>query len=139
MTPQKIPPNSKPLRIVVVDDDELIVQVTVHMLRARFDVAVQPFTSSQAAWEELERASPDMLIVGGIMPELLGEDIVRRLMERKATFPILVISGYLTTDVVLGWFPGAASISFLRKPFTSEELFVEVEKHFVATATPAGD
>ena len=122
MTPKKRPLSPEPLRIVVVDDEELIVRIIEHMMRAKFDVAVQPFTSSQAAWDELERTSPDMLIVGGMMPELLGEDIVCRLMARKATFPILVVSGYLSAEVVLGWFPGTPNISFLRKPFTSEPL-----------------
>lgn len=122
--------NPEPLRFVVVDDEELIVQVIEHTLRARYNVAVQSFISSLAAWDELERTAPDMLIVDGMMHDLLGEDIVRRLMARRATFPILVISGYLSAEVVLGWFPGAPNISLLQKPFTSSELYAEIEKHF---------
>lgn len=43
---------------------------------------------------------------------------------------ILVVSGYLSSDVVLGWFPDAPNIAFLQKPFTVEQLVSEVEKHF---------
>ena len=128
--PKKIPLSPEPLRIVVVDDEELIVEVITHMLRARYDVEVQSFTSSLAAWDALERTAPDLLIVDGLMPDLLGEDIVRRLMARQATFPILVISGYLSAEVVLGWFPGAPNISLLQKPCTSGQLCAEIEKHF---------
>lgn len=130
MTPKQTPLSPEPLRIVVVDDEELIVQMIVQMLCARYEATIQSFTSSQAASEELERASPDMIIVGGVMPPPCGEEIVRRLMAKPATYPILVVSGYLSADVVLGWFPGALNISFLRKPFTSEQLYAEVGKHF---------
>lgn len=136
MTLKKRAPSPQPLRIVVVDDEELIVQIIAHTIRSKFDVAVLPFTSSPAAWQELERASPDMLIVGGMMPELLGEEIVRRLMARRATFPILVVSGYLSPEVVLGWFPGAPNISFLRKPFTFEQLYADINNLFVTRYQP---
>ena len=134
MTPKKRPLNPDPLRIVVVDDEEFLVQVIEHMIRAKFDVAVQPFTSSEAAWEELERTSPDMLIVGGVMPPPCGEEIVRRLMARKATLPILVVSGLLSADDVLSWFPAAPNISFLQKPFSAEQLYAEIEKHFATNS-----
>ena len=130
------PLNPDLLRIVLVDDEELFVQVFEQMIRAKYEVAVKSFTSSQAAWEELERTAPDMLIVGGVMPDLCGEDIVRRLMARDATYPILVVSGYLSAEYVLGWFPGAPNISFLRKPFSAEQLQTEIEKHFVPGPSP---
>jgi FixJ family two-component response regulator len=133
---KQVPLSPEPLRIVVVDDEELIVHLIEHLICAKYDVAVQSFTSSQAAWQELERTSPDMLIVGGIMPELLGEEIVRRLMARQATYPILVVSGHLSAEAVLGWFSGAPHISFLRKPFTSEQIHAEIEKHFETALPP---
>jgi len=114
-----------------VDDEELFVQLIEHVIRAQYDVALKSFTSSQTAWEELERTSPDMLIVGGVMPHPCGEEIVRRSMARNATYPILLVSGCLSAEYVLGWFPGAPNISFLRKPFTAEQLYAEIERHFV--------
>lgn len=108
-------------------------EAIAHMLRARYDVEVQSFTSSLAAWEGLEQSSPDLLIVGGVMPDLCGEEIVRRLMSRNAAYPIVVVSGYLSGAAVLDWFPGSSHISFLQKPFSSAEIFAEIEKHFTIT------
>ena len=132
------PLNPDPLRIVLVDDEEFFVLILAQMLRSRYDATIQPFTSSQAAWEELERTSPDMLIVGGVMPELCGEDIVRRLMARNVSYPILVVSGYLSADDVLSWFPAAPNISFLRKPFGSQQRYAAVENQFEIVSTDAG-
>ena len=125
------PLNPEPFRIVVVDDEELIVEIINLMIRAKYEVEIKSFTSSQAAWEELDQPSPDMLITGGIMPEPHGEEIVRRLMARKATYPILVVSGYLKEEVVLGWFPDATNISFLPKPIDAAHLYAALEKHFM--------
>ena len=127
------PLNPDPLRIVLVDDEEFFVLILAQMLRSRYDATIQPFTSSQAAWEELDRASPDMLIVGGVMPPPCGEEIVRRLMARNVSYPILVVSGYLSADDVLSWFPAAPNISFLQKPFDPGQLHAEIEKHFATT------
>ena len=126
--------NPDPLRIVLVDDEEFFVLILAQMLRSRYDATIQPFTSSQAAWEELERTSPDMLIVGGVMPPPCGEEIVRRLMARNVSYPILVVSGYLSAGDVLSWFPAAPNISFLQKPFDPGQLHAEIEKHFATTS-----
>ena len=127
------PLNPDPLRIVLVDDEEVMVQIIECMIRAKYDVAVKSFTSSLSAWEELERTAPDMLIVGGVMPPPCGEEIVRRLMARNVSYPILVVSGYLSADDVLSWFPAAPNISFLQKPFDPGQLHAEIEKHFATT------
>jgi len=124
------PLNPAPVRIVVVDREEITASWIEHIIRAEYDVVLKSFTFSQAAWEELERTSPDMLIVDGVMPYISGEQIVRALMGRKATYPILVVSGFLSGDVVRGWFPDAPNVAFLRKPFTAQQLVDEVEKHF---------
>ena len=110
-----------------------MVQLIECMIRSRYDATIRPFTSSQAAWEELERTSPDMLIVGGVMPPPCGEEIVRRLMAQNVSYPILVVSGYLSADDVLSWFPAAPNISFLQKPFDPGQLHAEIAKHFVTT------
>ncbi len=128
------PLNPDPLRIVLVDDEEFFVLILAQMLRSRYDATIQPFTSSQAAWEELDRASPDMLIVGGVMPPPCGEEIVRRLMARNVSYPILVVSGYLSVDDVLSWFPAAPNISFLQKPFSAEQLYAEIKRYFVTNS-----
>ena len=64
------------------------------------------------------------------MDEMSGEEMVRGLMAQKVSYPILVMSGYLTAEVVRGWFPGDPRIAFLKKPFAPNEFYAELEKHF---------
>jgi hypothetical protein len=51
-------------------------------------------------------------------------------MARKVNYPIRVVSGDLSDDVVRRWFPDAPNIAFLQKPFTVEPFVGDVEKHF---------
>lgn len=123
------PLSARPRRIVLVDDEPVFVDMVTLMIRARYEVELTAFTSSVAAHEHLQRTDPDMLIVGGIMPELSGSEIVCGLLERKVRYPILVVSGYLSGDAVRGRFPAAPSISFLEKPFSLAALYAELDRH----------
>lgn len=124
------PQNPAPVRIVIVDAEEVLADVMRMLILSKYAVDLKVFTSSFLAWQELERSDPDLLITDCIMPEMSGEEIVRGLMKRKIAYPILVMSGYLKGEVVLGWFPGAPNISFLAKPFTPQNFYAELSKHF---------
>jgi len=124
------PLNPEPVRIIVVDDEEWFVEMIKVVILEKYDMALQTFTSSRAAWQELERTAPDLLMVGGVMPQISGEEIVRGLMARRASYPIIVVSGFLSEDAVLGWFPKARNIFFLRKPFSPGQLYAELDKYF---------
>lgn len=124
------PQNPAPVRIVIVDAEEVLADMMRMLILSKYAVDLKVFTSSRAAWQELEQGDPDLLITDCIMPEMSGEQIVRGLMARKVSYPILVVSGYLSSDVVLGWFPDAPNIAFLQKPFMVEQFVSEVQKHF---------
>ena len=71
------------------------------------------------------------------MAGLTGVDVVRRLVDRKATYPIILVSGYPPVQQsVQECLDEAPNISFLRKPFTSEELYGEICKHLATSDNP---
>lgn len=84
-----------PLRIVSVDDEEMRLEV-VELIVSRYfkGVTVQSFQDPEEAWQELSRTDPDLLITDDIMGKLNGDEIVRRLAERKVAYPIIMITGY---------------------------------------------
>ena len=49
------------------------------------------FQDSITAWQELSQKEPDLLITGTWFPVANGKEIVDRLMDRKATYPIIVM------------------------------------------------
>jgi CheY-like chemotaxis protein len=89
----RLPRRRRPPRIVVVDDEPGLVEISGELIRHWInDVTLLLFTESTKALEELSRHDPDLLITDDIMPCLFGREICERLLERRATCPIIVRS-----------------------------------------------
>jgi TPR repeat protein len=98
--------NAKPLRIVLIDDEEWRLELWQEVISRFFhNVTAQSFQNPEKGWDHLSRTNPDLLITDDIMDYPMGfrgdtanrfngEDIVRRLAERKVTYSIIVFSGW---------------------------------------------
>jgi FixJ family two-component response regulator len=120
-TPQ--PGNDRPLRIVVVHELEYLKKATELLTQNWLkNVDLLSFADGQEAWRELSKLDPDLLITYDRMPGMGGEEIVRRLADRRATFPIIVVSAW--EDVTLPWvrqYAGTGvNVKFLNAPFDIE-------------------
>jgi len=93
------------------------------------NIDLRTFQDSKKAWQELAQRDPDLLITGANNGELSGEEIVRRLIEQKVAYPILVMSGWSPAEKWVKSFANKKpNISFLPKPFTTEQLHAEISK-----------
>jgi CheY-like chemotaxis protein len=78
-----------------VDDEEVRLKMVETVISGYFKgVTVKSFQDAEEAWQELSRTDPDLLITDDIMGTLNGDEIVRRLADRKVTYPIIVINAY---------------------------------------------
>lgn len=116
--------------MVLIDDEDWLLEMVESAIRDKFkNLELKAFQDSKEAWQELAKRDPDILITGANMGELGGEEIVRRLIERKAPYPVLVMSGWSPTE---NWVKAFANkkpnVSFLQKPFNTEQLHAEISK-----------
>jgi DNA-binding response OmpR family regulator len=116
--------------MVLIDDEEWLIEMMELAIRGEFkNVDLRAFQDSKKAWQELAQRDPDILITGANMGELSGEEIVRRLIEQKVAYPILVMSGWSPAEKWVKSFANKKpNISFLQKPFTTEQLHAEISK-----------
>lgn len=137
---QAAQPRARPVRIVLVDHEEALLECLGPMIRDWFkDATLVEFSNSSDAWQELSRADPDLLITGYVMPGLTGEEIVGRLVERKVNYPIVVMSGYGPAEPeqwVKDYAKRGLNVTFLAKSFSAEQLYAELAKHFGAGENP---
>ncbi len=91
------PPSAARERTVwVVDDDEAIRFVLSEALRDS-GVRVRAFEDAESFMTAFERTQPDAIISDVRMPGASGLDLLKRLRERGATTPVIVMSAF--TDV----------------------------------------
>ena len=112
-------------RILVVDDDPAVREITVQMLR-QAGYGVTEVESGQAALEALSRGELyDLIVLDIAMPGADGIETLRRARERWPGLRALYISGYAD---VAGLGLSTGNDPFLKKPFKLSELTAAVRR-----------
>ena len=101
-------------KILLVDDDELIVNLLSHRLSGLYDVSFT--TNPRAALRMAREKSPDLVLCDIDMPGLSGGDLAYRLSREPdlAAIPILYLTGIVSheevhdLDGILGGRPGVS-------------------------------
>jgi signal transduction histidine kinase len=107
----QVSPEIAPCRVLLVDDDPLILTTTSEMLR---ELGHEPIAMSSAnrALEFLQtNDQPDLAIVDYAMPEMTGTLLADRIRETCPTLPLILASGY-SSGLKAGTLPT------LDKPYT---------------------
>lgn len=115
-------------RILVIDDDPDIREVTQRMLQSAGHIV----TLAADGLEGLAcmRSAPaDLVIADLYMPGKEGVETIQELRQRFHELPIIAISGKLTAAVtMLTVARHLGALATLQKPFSREELLEAVEK-----------
>lgn len=117
--------DDKSMRILVVDDEQSVARGLKAVLVAR-GYQVEMAFDGRAVLERMQRDPlPDLVVLDYAMPELDGEEVMRRLRadERCAGVPILLATA---TQIDLAKLPRASG--FLRKPYPRELLFAMIRQ-----------
>lgn len=117
---QEEPPVAS-LRILLVDDDELILESLPDLLEA-MGHHCETANGGLAAIARLEAGlEVDLVILDMNMPGLTGAETLPRILELRPEQSVLISSGFSETEP-LGLAPDNPRIRQLRKPFTGGEL-----------------
>jgi signal transduction histidine kinase len=100
--------------VLIIDDDPAVRQALAGWLTT-LGYRVAEAADGRAGLAELERLSPDALLVDYAMPGLTGTEVAKAARQRRPDLPVVLATGY-SSDASLG------SLPTLRKPFRIEEL-----------------
>jgi len=83
------------IRILVIDDEPSALRLLSRMLANMGFASVTPCNSGHAALEQMDQAdgSPDVILLDLNMPEMDGVEFVRKLVERRYTGSLILVSG----------------------------------------------
>ena len=107
---------SRPLSVLLVDDDDLVRAGAAAMLEAIGHSVVQ-IAFAPRALERLAGQSFDVLVTDHRMPSMSGADLVRRARLIQPGLPAVLITGY--ADIIDA---DSSALPLLTKPFRASEL-----------------
>lgn len=116
VTPQQSAPETQALRILVVDDDPIILLNTATVL-SDLGHHVLEAGSGEEALSTLEDHEVDLLLTDYAMPRMNGGELVERALAANSDLRVIVASGY--ADLPSG---KTLDVQRLPKPFTDAEL-----------------
>ncbi len=109
------------LRVLVVDDDDLVRAASVCLLEALGHDA-RAVAAGEEALVQLTEAPPvDLVLLDVNMPGRTGPEVLEALRERGCGVPVLMMTGYSDTSLA-PLLAHHADVAVLEKPFTLAEL-----------------
>lgn len=107
-------------RLLVVDDDELVLE-TMHRLLQTLGHKATTLSRPQEALGELESGKYDAILTDLGMPTITGTDLARSIRAAELDIPIILLTGW-NTDVDLAGPMGKMIDHLIAKPVTLDSL-----------------
>jgi CheY-like chemotaxis protein len=107
----------RPLVVLAVDDDPLVLMNTVAMLEDQGHKVVEAASGEEALGLFAATPGIDLIITDQAMPAMTGIELVRAVRERRPALPAVIATGY-------GELPEADALDYRRlgKPFGAGQL-----------------
>ncbi len=111
------PQYDRPLTVLAVDDDGLVLMNTALMLEDLGHVAVEAQSGKEALRLLDDGLLPDVIITDHAMPEMTGAELAKRLSARYPDIPVILATGYAELPEGVGF-----GVGRLAKPFMQLQL-----------------
>ena len=122
-----------PYKIVIADDETHILNIVSLKLK-NAGHEVYPAEDGGAAYEQVVRQRPDLLITDFHMPTMTGVELCRRLREEgRFTGPAVLLTAR-GGDIPAEELAGAGIVEVVSKPFSPRLLADVVARHLAAKA-----
>jgi DNA-binding NtrC family response regulator len=115
------------VEILIVDDERDLLESLRRGLNC-LDHKTREVTSADAALKVLKTSpSIDLVITDHAMPGMSGMELVERIHQKKADFPVIIMTAFGDKDMVLRTLKNRWS-GYIEKPFTLKELTDEIKR-----------
>ncbi len=114
--------NSKQIRVVVVDDHDMVRRGLSTYLRVQADMClVAEAASGEEALEVCEKHQPDVVLMDLVMPKMSGPEATRRIRAQHKNIQVIALTSFQDKDLAQEMLR-AGAIGYLLKNVTGDEL-----------------
>lgn len=129
---------SNPDIVVHIVDDEEAVRKSLAFLLGTSGFATRIHESASAFLDMAQDIRNGCLITDLRMPDLDGVELLRRLKERNAMLPTIVISGHGDVQMAVEAMKNGA-LDFIEKPFSDDVIIMAIERAVTQAETSTRD
>jgi PAS domain S-box-containing protein len=123
--------------VLLVEDEPSLRKLVEHNLRALgYNVLAVEHAAEVESFAASVAGPIDLLLTDVVMPEMSGQEVVKRLTKIRPGVKVIYMSGY-TPEAVLDGDTKDSTVGFLQKPFTNAELRQKVRAMLDLRATAA--
>ena len=113
-------------RILLVEDDDLVREITATVLKGQGYDVLEASTGQQALQLLADSAlSVQLMLTDTVMPGMGGRELAERLATLQPSMKVILMSGY-SDDSALQRQVRDRGVAFLQKPFSADELLRKV-------------
>ncbi|MBA3858961.1 MAG: DNA-binding response regulator [Cyanobacteria bacterium PR.3.49] len=117
--------SKSPLKVMLIDDDETILETLQFNLK-RHGFETCTFKNGKHALVEFDEKNPSLVIIDWMLPDLVGPEICKLIRSRSSDVPILMLTGRARPDDVAEGLASGAD-DYLCKPFSVVELMARIQ------------
>ena len=112
--------------VFVVDDDPAM-RESLRWLIESVGLRVETYSVPQDFLQTYDAARPGCLVLDMRMPGMSGLELQEELTERKATLPIIIVTGYAEVPMAVRALK-AGAVDFIEKPFSDQLLLDRIQQ-----------
>ena len=126
----------EPIRILVIDDDEMLLDVVSDMLEME-DRVVEVAVGGSEGLAAIAARRPDLVLLDLKMPGITGWEVIERLKDHPSPPPVIAMSG-MGVEPVAFFGVRPYVYGYLPKPFTHEQLLKTCARALEAAQATVG-
>lgn len=110
----------KSRRILVVDDEPVVVNSIIKSLKNKGYLLDEAFTGNEAI-TRIREQNYDLILLDMKLPDSNGLDLIAKIKTIRPGIPVVIVTGYASIDTAVEAISRGAN-DYLAKPFTPDEL-----------------
>ena len=118
----------KPIKLLFVDDEEKFLKGMTQRLELR-DLVVHSFNNGTDALESAKKETYDVALLDLKMPEMDGEELLKRLKQMLPALEVIILTGHGSEDSAARTFREGA-YDYLMKPCELDELISAISRAY---------
>lgn len=116
-------------RVILVADDEKNIRNGLQIALEDEGYSVLLASDGQEAWQTIESRHVDLLITDLRMPNMGGQELLKRVSSHYPMMPVVILTGHGTIESAVEAMRNGA-VDFMTKPLNLDRLFILVRRAF---------